>query len=435
MTSFLLMSCQSIFGQNNSQDRNDEDTTIDVAEATSVPAIISDPDRDIVPNRLPETLPPSAITLTLWTTERFSTQNPLFTEQLNQFEEENPDVMVEVILKRTSGQASALNFLKSAQLVAPAILPDIVVLSTDDLPQAWRNKLIQPLDHLVAPTLQNDLNLAAQRLGTVDGNLVGIPYEINVEHIAYNASKVITAPLAWTDVLSRVNQYQFRASGQNGLLNDALLIQYLSAGAKLVDEQGIPIIDEPVLRDLLNYYQSLVQQGIVVREVVDPTFASQIWDNYLANNVEVAHVNANQYLADRRFLVNAQVGPIPSRTDKVTSIGHGWALSLVTTDEFRQAAAINLIHTFLLPENNAAWATAVTTVPTRNSVLTTLGENDAYWHFLRNYLDTASAPPNFSGYDQLSRILLIAIQQVINEEATPEEAIATAKNALTQLTP
>jgi len=378
---------------------------------------------------------PSVITLTLWTIERFSPQDDIIAQQLAQFEREHPDIKVNVLLKRTSGQASALNFLKSAKPVAPAVLPDIVVLNTDDLAQAWRGKLIQPLDGLLDREIVQDLLPAAQRLGTIDDNLAGIPFELDVEHMVYNTSKVFTTPVIWRDVLSNVNSYQFPADGRNGLLNDSLLIQYLSAGARLVDDQGKPIIDEPALRALLNYYQALRDDNIIDAEIVSTSYASELWRRYLAGLPDMTHINAHQYLNDYRLLASTRVAPIPSQNGEAVAIGHGWVFALVTPDEVRQIAALKLISVLIGADNNAAWANRAAVIPARRAAFDQIAGSDPYWTFLREYLETTRSQPAFTGYDQLSRILLIAIQQVISGEAAPDEAIATAIQALDQSTP
>lgn len=420
--SFLwVASCQSPLARlfSTPEANSDAISTVTPTEVTSKP-----------PNTAADTITtlpqPDVITLTLWTIERFSYQDELFGQQLTDFEQNNPNIKVNVLLKRTSGQASALNFLRVAQPVAPAVLPDVVVLSTSDLPQAWRSKLIQPLDGILDRTIVRDLLPAALKLGTVDDNLAGIPFELDTLHMAYNAGKVITTPVLWDSVLDNVSSYQFPAGGQNGLLNDSLLVQYLSAGAELTDDQGDPIIDEPALLALLNYYQDLLDNDIITPQILDASNPEDLWDGYLAGLVAMVHVNAHQYLSDQRLLTNARVASIPSQNGEVISIGRGLAFVLVTGDPIRQSAALKLIESFMQTESNAAWAARSATIPTRHTAFDLVAEDDLYWTFLGDYLPFVQPPPSFAGYDQLSRILLIAIQQVIKGETTPDEAVKMA---------
>ena len=379
---------------------------------------------------------PAIVTLTLWLPEQFSgqEQDQTFLSPLSRFETEYPDIKVETIFKRTSGQASAINFLRVAKPVAPTVMPDVVVLNTDDLLPAWRGQLIQPLDGLLDRTVVQDLLPAAKTLGTVDNNLIGIPFELTVEHLVFNTSKVLTTPITWSNVISYVPSYQFAADGQKGLLNDSLLIQYLSTEARLTNDQGEPIIDETALRALLNYYQTLRDDEIIQPSIIDPNHTRGIWDNYLAGLIGMTHVSSRQYLSNRRLLVNTQAAPIPSLNGSVVTVGHGWAFVLVTNDPIRQNAALKLIEHYLHPDINAAWATHSMTIPTRQTAFDQLAGEDTYWTFLRGYLDATQPPPSFTGYDQLSRILLVAIQQIIQNAATPDEAIDNAIQDLAQST-
>jgi multiple sugar transport system substrate-binding protein len=381
------------------------------------------------------TIPESSIiTLTLWIPEKFTSPDGAFSQQVASFEADHADIVVELFPKRMSGQASTVNFLKSTQPVAPSVLPDIVILSTDELPMAWRGKLIQPLDGLLDRTIVQDLLPIAQQLVTIDENMVAVSFEFGLEHAVYNTGKVFTTPVTWASVVSQTTNYQFPADGQNGLLNDSLLIQYLSTGAVLVSDEGKPVIDEPALRNLLTYYQTLVTGDITDPRIVDSAYAKKLWDDYLAGLINITHVSSYRYLSDRRLLASTAVSPIPAQAGNTTTIGRGWAFALVTSDPIRQNAALKFIESFMQTEENAAWAVHSAAIPTRQSAFDQVAGDDPYWQFLRSYLETAQPPPSFAGYDQLSRILFVAIKQVISGEATPDEAIDTAIQALEQTT-
>jgi ABC-type glycerol-3-phosphate transport system substrate-binding protein len=391
------------------------------------------------PNTVADTLvnlpQPEVITLTFWTIERFSPETELVAQLLQDFEADNTDTRVEVILKRSSGQAGTLNFLRSAQTVAPSVLPDVVVLNANDLPQAWRTNLVQPLDGLLDRALIQDLLPAARNLGTVDGNLAGVPFELDIQHAVFNTGKIAKTPLTWADVLNEVPSYQFPAAGQNGLLNDALLIQYLSAGAQLTDEQGQPIVDEVALRAVLLYYDNLLNESIIDSQIVEAGQPQDLWDAYLNGLVSMTHINTQKFLTDRRLLTSVEPVPVPSQDGQVVTISHGWVFALLTDDPVRQIAALKLIETFLQTEINATWAVRSATIPVRQSSFDQVADEDPYWLFLRSYLEAAVPPPSFSGYDQLSHTLLTAIQQVILGEATPDEALTGAVEAINQTPP
>ncbi len=372
------------------------------------------------------------ITLTLWTNEQFSPQTNLIAQQLNYFGRNYPTVNVEVILKDTSGPASLLNYLQSAKMVAAKILPDVVVLHTDDLPQAWHNNLIQSLNGRLNRAILQDLHAAAQKLGTVDNRLVGIPFELDTEHIIYNTQTVTIQPLLWSDVLSHNLRYHFPAKGPNGLLNDTILGQYLGANAQLTDAQSLPVIDEIKLQALLNYYQAMLNKNLIDPQILEASSPDDLVSNYLTHQADLIHITTHQYLQQRELWENTQFGPVPSLNGTPITISHGWVLALVTHDPIRQKIALDLIETLLDTDLNVAWARRFSVIPTRQTAFEIITDDDPYWQFLREYINIVVAPPNFTGYDLLSRILQQASVQVISGEATPDEAVQTAISSLKQ---
>jgi ABC-type glycerol-3-phosphate transport system substrate-binding protein len=210
----------------------------------------------------------AALTLTVWTIEPISADaegeaGAFINNSLRNFQRTHEDIDVNVILRKPSGKGGALDFLRTSSNVAPTILPDIVILNATDLNHAYTEELVQSLDGKLDRSIVQDLLPAARKVGTVDGNLVGVPLGLEMEHTVYNTG-TFTAPLVlWSDVLSSNTRYAFPAKGVNGLVNDTTLSFYFSSGGTLVDDQGNPTIDERVLRNVLEFYQTAVENEII----------------------------------------------------------------------------------------------------------------------------------------------------------------------------
>jgi ABC-type glycerol-3-phosphate transport system substrate-binding protein len=380
--------------------------------------------------------PRPAIHLTLWTVESVSPQaegaaGRAFANGLRVFRETYSDVSVTVVLKNASGKGSVLDYLRTASQVAPSILPDVAVLDTVDLASAAHAGIVAPLDDLASPLLTKDLLPAALRAGTVDGQLVGVPFEMDVEHLIYNTNKVPSAPITWTDVLSSNVTYVFPAKGRNGLVNDAFLVQYLAVGGRLQDDEGRLLLDEQPLRAVLDYYRQGAQLGVVPPSVLDVSSPDDVWPAYLSAKVGIAHVNSHRFLTDRNVLHSTQFADIPTRDGVPLSIGRGRVLAIVARDPARQAMAMRLIEWMMTPDSNATWNQATAHLPTRYAAFKLLANGDPYWPFLQHQLEIAVPPPAFSGYDQVGRVLQQAVVEVLTGEATPEEAAAAAVAAVT----
>ena len=126
------------------------------------------------------------------------------------------------------------------------------------------------------------------------------------------------------------------------------------------------------------------------------------------------------------------INPVDKTANVPVNIMHGWTLVLITDDVERQAAALRLIETFLSTANNATWNKINKSIPTRDTAFQELAGDDLYWVFLTDQLNSARPEPGFSDYDRVGRIIQQAVEQVIRNEATPEEAAATAIDALAQ---
>jgi len=383
-----------------------------------------------------ETTPGANITLTLWTVEPVSPEaagkaGEAFAQGIRSFMERYPNVTVVVKLKNETGKGSVLDYLRTASQVAPSVLPDMVVLDLTDLAVAARIGVVFPLDELVAPGLINDLLPGARAAGNVDGKLMGMPFEVDVEHIVFNADQLTVPPTTWEDVLSAGVPYRFPAKGRNGLINDCFLIQYLAAGGRLVDEEGRPMLDEPVLAAVLDYYVRGVRAGVFPLDVVEATSADDLWSWYASQREGIVHVRARRYLQERFQLRGTRFATIPTRDGQPLTLVRGRALAITARDPAQQAIAARMIEWLLQPDNVVVWNQLTFSVPTRYATFNRW-EGDPYLDFLRQQVEVALPVPVFPQYDQVGRVLQQAVFEVLSGDATPAEAAATAVSAITR---
>ena len=401
----------------------------------------------ITPTLLPPTTTPSPTptpeavkTLTLWTVEEVSAQaegdtGNLFRAILRNFEYQYKDVKVDIILKKPSGKGGMLDFLRTAKEVAPTTLPDIAIINAVDLEQAHLNGSIVPLDGRLDRAIAQDLLPAARKIGTIDGQLLGVPLGLEMQHLIYNTKTLTTPPLLWSDILTDKVKFAFQAKGINGLVNSATLSQYFSAGGRLVNEQGLPKIDGAVLQTVLQIYQQALDKKVIDNALLEANLLEDVWPLYVDGQVNVAQVSVGQYLTNIITLSNTSFTRLPTQTsnDIPIAITRGWVVVLVTEDVNRQKIALNLLEWFLATNNNTNWNKTNYSIPTTTSAYQQISvDNPAYWQFLNEQLNTAIPQPSFSGYDQIGRILQQAVQEVLSGESTPEKAAAAAVDALTK---
>lgn len=381
----------------------------------------------------------STLTLTLWTIEQISglaTEEAatFFEQTINKFERANPGVTVKVLVKKPSGKGGVLDFLRTANDVAPAVMPDVVVMNATDLEQSFADRLIQPLDGKLDRSIVQDLLPAARRVGTVQENLAGVPLGIEMEHTVYDSRMFTQTNVLWTDVLSRSASYSFPAKGVNGLVNDVTLSHYFSAGGNLLDDEGNPKIDEQPLRETLGFYQNLLDAGLIDDSLLEASTTEELWPQFLDRQAEVAQISVHQFLTDQETIEFALPGPPPLPTAEAIPVGvmHAWVFSLVTGDINRQEEALRLMESFLSTEANLTWNQINKSIPVRDSSFQQLAGDDPYWQLLTSQLNTARPEPRFTGYDRVERIFQQSVEQVLRGEATAEDAASTAVDALAQ---
>ncbi len=378
---------------------------------------------------------PATTTLVLWTTEDFapSADTPggeVLAQQLAAFETTHPDVTIDVVLKKPYGKGGILDFLMTSSAAAPSILPDVVVIDTLELGTAARAGLVQPLDNLVSAELKEDLFPCAVQAGQVGGQLVGLQFEADVEHLAYNLAKLETPPLTWTEVLTPDITYIFPAGGRDGMVNDAFLIQYYGAGGQLFDETGQPALDQTILAKVLDFYRDGAAMGVIPPDVLEYKSVASCWPVYLSAQVTLSNVDSARYLADRDILLSTGFAPIPTRDGKPVTISRGWALAVVTQHPERQVMASRLLEWLLSPLNNATWTQATRHLPTRRSAFEHLDQRDEYVPFAHQQLESAYPYPTAPGYEQISRALQQAVQDVLSGQVTPDAAAAAVMDAI-----
>jgi maltose-binding protein MalE len=411
------------------------------------------PTREATVTAFPQVLPTVAITptlaitttsaenvveLTFWTVEPVSPRaadeaGNFFSQSVQTFERDNPGLKLNLLLKKASGKGGVLDFLRTAKEVAPTILPDVAVMNATDLPQAYAEGLLQPLENRLDRTIVQDLLPAARRMGTFNERLIGVPIGLEMEHTVYNTKILTATPILWSDVLSSQTKYLFPAKGVNGLVNDITLSQYFSAGGTFRTDEGKLNLNDQVLREVLNFYYLGLKQNVLEPDILQAASPEELWPIYLKSGAGLAQISVRQYLADRATMKNTAFAPLPvqQKDDTPVSITHGWVLVLITEDVNRQRAALRLIEWFLSTSNNATWNNLNRSIPTRDTAYKQLAGDDPYWVFLTEQLNNAQPQPGFAGYDQVGRIIQQAVEQVIRGETTPEQATATAVDALT----
>ena len=389
---------------------------------------VSDPAPTVI------SMPSAGITLTWWTPEFYSPEagggsGEVLLEQIAGFVDAYPDISLHPILKAAHGKGGILDFLRTARAGAPSVMPDVVTIDSTDLPAAVQNKLLQPLDDLLAPELRNDLFPFARSVGQFDGRWYAVQFEADVQHLVYRMDKVQRPPATWQELLSGRAVYIFPAGGRQELVNNASLIQYLGAGGSIDQAtRALSLVEQP-LREMLTFYRQGLETRLISAEVLNFDTVEDCWPAYLAEEADMSNVLSTRYLVERAALEGSGFASLPTLDGNAVTVSQGWTLAVVATDGAHRAAAVQFVEWMLSPEHNAAWTQAAGRLPTREAALDVWGNEDEYRAFLRSQLAGAVSRPTGTASVQTARLLQQAVRGVLTGAATPEDAVEQALQA------
>jgi ABC-type glycerol-3-phosphate transport system substrate-binding protein len=260
---------------------------------------------------------------------------------------------------------------------------------------------------------------------------VGIQFEVDIEHAVYNTSKIAVSPLTWTEVFSSGVTYMFPAAGQDGLVNDAFLIQYLSTGAQLVDHNDNPALDQQALKDVLEFYRQGLANGSILPDVLDYATVETGWPKYLQAEVVMSNISSKLYLAGPGSLPGNRPAAVPTRDGQAIALGRGYAWALTTRDPNRQSFAVKLLEWLMYPPNVAAWSQAAEHLPTRRVAFEVMGR-DPYAEFIHSQLEFAIPYPYSETHQRIYRAMQQAIDAVLREGVLSDVAAENVLKAVNQ---
>lgn len=377
---------------------------------------------------------PLVVTLKLWLPDDLSPfgEGPaatLMAERLTEFSQAYPDLQVEVIVKKAHGRGGLLDFLRTANAAAPSVLPDLVILHTDDLRVAAGAGLLQPLSALETSDLLADRFPFAAALGEVDGEDTGVVIAAEMDHMAYRPNLLSSPPITWTEVISAPTSFVFPAGGGESGVSDMTLIQYLAAGGHLIDSEGSLQLEEEPLQDVLSFYERCTAANVISPTIVlsvENTQESQaVFQEWQAG---MAVVNSHQFWSDRDPY--AAPASIPTRDGNVLTLAEGWTIALVTTDPNRQQQALLLLEWMADPAYNGPWTQSGGYLPATARGLQGWDIPEEERAVLQAILEGAILPPEPSVRSAVSAPLQDAVEKVLEGRASPAEAAGAAVRAV-----
>jgi len=378
---------------------------------------------------------PSFITLTIWGPEQFAPGESdagaqVLQAQYQEFTSENPDLGVEYVTKAPYGEGGVLDFLLAASYAAPNVLPDVAIVDAFELGPLARAGIATPLQELVSEQLVADLFPFAQEACTFGDDLIALQFEADIEHAIYYTRTLETPPATWADLFVSPISYTFPAGGENGLVNDAFLIQYLAQESQLLDQEGKAALEHSPVQRVLRLYDAVRKYDVSPSEILEIHDLEECWAAYTEGNIALSHISSWRYLTSRAVLQDTSFAAVPTETGRTAAMSRGWAFVIITESPHRQEAAVRLIEWLMTSQNLAEWSVATNHLPARSAALPLTDWPQDYTQFLENQLQNAFYRPSTPEFDRIARALQVAAEDVLTGERTPREATSNLMESL-----
>ena len=370
----------------------------------------------------------SQISLRVWVSPEFAiaADSPVFGEIVSGFETAYPGIRVELSAKRAFGKGGLLDLIQGAGQVAPAYVPDLILMDDSETARAIEQGLLESLDPLLESPADTQVFSNILATGVSGGTRYGLPFALDFLHLAYRTSITSSAPLNWSTVLDSGGRYLFASGASENYNSDAILIQYLGLDGILVDADWKPTLDSRLLTRVLDAYSQISAQGTLAAETLGLNSPDAVWILYEMGEADFAEVWASQFKAGASSMANTSFARIPTRNGRPATLAHVWMWSIPTRAPERRQAAASFLQWVLEPARQSAWCESARLLPAGPNAWPLPGVSTQYSLFLLGLAEVASPFPKALRSEDVSAALQEALSQVISEHITPKQAAEQA---------
>jgi maltose-binding protein MalE len=411
------------------------DSTPVAPTATATPALAETPVLQSTPDIAnPITTTETTPSLTIWMPPNTVLMDEggaaLFSDQLLTFNANHPDLETRVEQKPVTGPGGILSYLRTGSAVAPAILPDLIVLPSSQLATAVADGVIYPIEEILEPALFEDLYPAAQTMAQVNEQYYGYPFAItDLTHLAYQTNVITTTPpLRWNEFIENPEaNFVFPAGGPAA--TRLILELYLAGGGNLVNEAGQPTLDESILTQALQPFKQGRASSYILLQSSSMDSYVDSWESFQAGTAVYALSDVHHFLINRTPEIQPGFAVLPGLSTPLAPAVDGWVWAISTAEPGQRALAAELISLLVEDVNLGAWSQQSKQLPARRSALAQWPTDDAYTNFIQLELERAQANP-INESDPVWTALEDAIFDVVSFTKTAQEASAEAITAL-----
>src|SRR4029078_455498 len=162
----------------------------------------------------------------------------------------------------------------------------------------------------------------------------------------------------WDDVLSSRGQLVFPAGNPDGLFGLSL---YASAGGQVLDAQGLPTLDEEVLRRVLTLVAEGRSKKIFPPSLANVTNETQTLQIYRTGSANKGIIGILNYHPSS----DGAIAPLPGLDETAVSYATGWVWALARSEPENQQLAAKLAEHLVADDFVTEWTQVTGYLPTR----------------------------------------------------------------------
>ncbi len=349
----------------------------------------------------------------------------LLQSRLDQFARQHNDLMIDVRVKSVDGSGGLLDSLAATSAAAPLALPDLIALPREGLEAAVLKGLLQTVEDLEKPLDDSGWYEFARQLIRVQNSAFGLPICGDALVTVYRPAIVAEPPLNWDQVLELKTPFVFPAADQQAL---STLAFYQSLGLDLRDEEGRPYLEADQFSQVLTFYDTAEQRGVMPFWLTQYQDDQEVWDAYMEKSTDLIIAWLSDYLSvlpeDSAFSI------LPVESGEAYTLADGWVWAVAAMQGEKRAIALELAQ--FLSESNflEAYAKSLGCIaPYVGAIDAPLDE--AQLSVIEQVALSARLIPSTDILNSLGLPVQQAVMQVLKNQAEPLPAAQSAIDALT----
>lgn len=365
--------------------------------------------------------------LTLWVPPFFSINtanraDAVLAAALAEFAPTGSGLSVALVPKAERGTAGLLAYLLTAQPAAPALLPDIVLINSYDLPRLVSAGIVPPLsDEESGPFAGIPPALLAS--AKVDDLLYGLPFVANLEHLIYQKQHLSLPPTRLADLLEQDQRLLFAGGAVDEYsLSFAWTLYLMNGGA--VDDQ-LHLTSPQAMVAVFDFLRTGREKGLIPDTTLTLSSAQAVWTFFANGDAEMAVVPASLYYNQQGEVGEIGFAPLPSLDGQPRSVITAWSFAIITQAPERREQALRLLQALFEPQLHGEWSWSARQLPTQPDALAYWDTTDLYIRFLQKMLVDSVLAPNPHALGDLTRTVAQAQKMLLAGEISIQGALDT----------